>query len=350
MREKRSIDELTIEEIEKYLAIRKRQEREAKLKRMERSGRVVKTPPPPPIPAFPPEAALPPIAPPVPAQAPAPANGTPAANGAPPQFEDEPAGDLGYERPDKDRFWKSFVNQSLLLVEVLAVAGIVFLGYQMFTGIQKLQRESAAAQAEAEAQRKASIPTMIPTPQIQVDQVVLPGGHTSPTSSGGAHFNYDEIPANLLPIVQTQLLQPVVSRPPQTAETALEVSIPKLNMNSSPIIQGTDWEALKQGVGQLQNGVNPGDSNGNLVLSAHNDIYGELFRYLDKLEAGDEFTIRTQTKVYTYRVTGKSIHEPTDVAVLNPRGGPTATLISCYPYQVDNKRMVVFAVRVDTSL
>src|SRR5258706_11640819 len=41
MRDKRSVDELSIEELEKILAIRKREEREKRLDRMKRSGRVV---------------------------------------------------------------------------------------------------------------------------------------------------------------------------------------------------------------------------------------------------------------------------------------------------------------------
>ena len=41
MRDKRPVDELSIEELEKILAIRKREEREKRLDRMKRSGRVV---------------------------------------------------------------------------------------------------------------------------------------------------------------------------------------------------------------------------------------------------------------------------------------------------------------------
>src|SRR5688572_4781228 len=41
MRDKRTVDELSIEELERILAIRKREERQGKMKRMERAGRVV---------------------------------------------------------------------------------------------------------------------------------------------------------------------------------------------------------------------------------------------------------------------------------------------------------------------
>jgi sortase A len=346
MRDKRPVDELSIEELERILAIRKREERQGKLKRMERAGRVVASevqPPPPsflqpPTPVIPTTNAIPaPVSRDVEAALPI----TPT-----PQFDDE-VRETVYKAPNAknaDRFWKSFINQSLLLVEVLAIVGLVFLGYQMFVSTTTLQQETANAQALADEQRRATIPTLAPTPQLQLDDFVLPGGHII-TQTGEIRFNYDEVPANLIGLVQTQILQPNIVRPVQTAESALSITIPKINVDQT-IVPGIDWEALKLGVGQLMNGVNPGDDDGNLVLAGHNDIYGQVFRYLDELEPGDEFTIRTQTQVFTYRITGTEYVEPSDVSVLQPRGGATVTLISCYPYQVNSQRIIVYAERV----
>jgi sortase A len=340
MRDKRPVDELSIEELERILAIKRREDRQQKLDRMKRSGRTVSEnngvkqhPAPDAILAGPavPIAAL--------ETKTAPPNSLP-------RFEDG-LDDFSAVDPERDRFWKAFVNQALLLVEVLAVAGLLYLGYTLLQSIGKLEQETANAQQMADEQRIAAMPTIAPTPQLRLEQVVLPGGHTPPTSPGGPQFNLNEIPSNLLPVVQSQLFQPQISRPPRTDETALRLIIPKLDLDSS-IVQGTDWEALKQGIGQLQNGIDPTDDQGNVVLSAHNDIYGELFRYLDQLEAGDRLQVQTQTNIFTYEVTGWDIYQPTDVHVLDARGGATLTLISCYPYQVDDKRIVVFANRVDT--
>ncbi|MBI5668885.1 MAG: sortase [Chloroflexi bacterium] len=350
MRDKRPVDELSIEELERILAIRKREERQKNLGRLERAGRVVAEKPatvaltPNLSPGGRGENVLPSPVPEGNASKPANGNGS-----AAPAFEDD--GEADYRPTGKgadERFWRSFVNQSLLLVEVAAVIGLVFLGYQMFTNISALQKETASAQAMADEQRRAGIPTLAPTPQLQINQIVLPGGHTPPTAPGGAQFNYAEVPSNLWSLVETQVMQPIAFRPPPTEETALELNIPKLNVDQT-IVQGTDWEALKQGIGQVQNGANPGDERGNLALAAHNDIYGEFFRYLDKLEAGDEFYVRTKTKIYTYRVTGWEVVKPTDVHVLNSTGNPTATLISCYPYGQNTKRIVVYAERVGES-
>ena len=337
MRNKRTIDELTVEELEQALVIKRREERQKKLDRMRRSGRTVETP----VNGgkqHPPQAVV--LAT---AQA---VKSTPLDNAGAPRFVDAPEA-VAAPDPERDRFWKSFVNQALLLVEIAAVVGLVYLGYMLIQSIGSLERETAEAQRMAEEQRVAVLPTIAPTPVLRIDNVVLPGGHTPPNSPHGAQPNLNEIPPNLQPMVQSQLFQPVISRPAQTDDTALRLIIPKLNLDQT-VVQGTDWEALKQGVGQLLNGVNPGDESGNVVLNAHNDIYGELFRHLDQLEAGDRFQVQTRKAIYTYEISEWKVVEPTAVEVLEFTSAPTATLISCYPYQIDDKRIVVFARRVDS--
>lgn len=368
MRDKRPVDEIPIEELERILAIRKREARQVQLERMKRSGRVVGEP-------EPVRKAPPPVEQPAAsngdngkAEPSQPANGVelPAmiveataqpSNGATdkplppvsamPRFEDDPD-EIDYTgKKQSEQVWRRFVNNSLLLVEVAAVFGLIFIAVNLFGAIDLLERETRSAQQMANATRQASIPTLEPTPTIRrLDEVVLPGGHIF-TEDGGVMPNFDEIPSHLLPMVQSELFRPVISRPPQTAETALNVSIPRLNLDES-IVQGTDWEALKEGVGQVLNGANPGDDTGNVVLAAHNDIYGELFRYLEDMEPGDRIQIQTERRVYTYVVTHWDIFDPTDVHVMEDQGRPTLTLISCWPYRVSDRRIVVFAERVDT--
>jgi len=107
-------------------------------------------------------------------------------------------------------------------------------------------------------------------------------------------------------------------------------------------VQGDGWEQLKKGVAQNIGSADPGES-GNVVLSAHNDVYGELFRFLDKLQAGDQVILYTQQRQYTYVVDNTVIVEPTQVEVMAQTPNPTVTLISCYPYLIDKQRIVVFA-------
>ncbi len=83
---------------------------------------------------------------------------------------------------------------------------------------------------------------------------------------------------------------------------------------------------------------------GNMVLSAHNDVFGEIFRDLDKLKTGDTIILFTNLRTYTYVINQKSIVQPSQVEVMSPTSDSVVTLISCYPYMVDNSRIVVSAV------
>ena len=122
----------------------------------------------------------------------------------------------------------------------------------------------------------------------------------------------------------------------------LRTAEPEPHQRLRPVVQGDGWEQLKKGVGQNAGSANPGQ-NGNVVLSAHNDVYGELFRYLDKLAPGDQVILYTQQRQYVYVVDRTAVVEPTAVEVMASTGSPTVTLISCYPYLVDKQRIVVFA-------
>ncbi|MCX6066880.1 MAG: sortase [Chloroflexi bacterium] len=52
----------------------------------------------------------------------------------------------------------------------------------------------------------------------------------------------------------------------------------------------------------------------------------------------------TSARQFTYVITGTQIVEPTRVEVMAASPNATVTLISCYPYLIDNQRIVVSAV------
>ena len=177
-------------------------------------------------------------------------------------------------------------------------------------------------------------PTFTPTPLVMA--VVLPSGHTPPNATGGARPNEAEIPEHLRPLVQNLATVPLPTPGP---EQAIRLQIPAINIDA-PIVQGDGWEQLKKGIGQHAGSADPGKT-GNMILSAHNDIFGEIFRNLDQLKNGDQILVFTNTCTYTYLVVDSRIVEPIDVEVMAPTSQATLTLISCYPYLVDNKRIVV---------
>jgi sortase A len=221
--------------------------------------------------------------------------------------------------------FRRILDGSLLLVEVAAIVGFLFILFNGVNLIRELNQEVAAALEQ---------PTLTPTPLIVA--IVLPSGHTPPNLAGGTRPNEAEIPDHLRPLVQSLAEIPVPTPGP---EQATRIQIPAIGIDA-PVVQGDGWEQLKKGVGQYVGSVNPGD-DGNIVLSAHNDIFGEIFRELDQLKPGDQITLFTNQRAYNYVIVDNKVVEPTAVEVMDQTEQPTVTLISCYPYLVDDQRIVV---------
>jgi sortase A len=227
-------------------------------------------------------------------------------------------------------FKRRWFDRLLLGVEVLAVLGLAGLLFNGFGLLRTLNQEVVAA-----LRQEQDTPTSTPI----ITAVVLPSGHTPPSAAGGAQFNEAEIPEHLRPLVQSLANLPAPTPGPQQA---IQIDIPAIGIHNWPIVQGDGWEQLKKGVGQHIGSANPGE-NGNVVLAGHDDVFGEVFRDLDKLQPGDQVILYTMQQQYIYLVTETRIVEPSQVEVMNPTSDPTVTLISCYPYMVDNRRIVVFA-------
>jgi sortase A len=310
MPDRRSVDELSIEELERILAIRKRQAREATLRRLQGEGRLVD------------------VERPSPAANPGVSGETVNTAGARYRVADPDA--TADVRRRRAPVWRTWRDRLLLLVEVGALVGLVL----VIVGIEQTRRELNRDVAIA---RDANRPTPEPTPLLTA--VVLPSGHKPPTDSGEPEPNLDEIPAHLRPYVQS-----ITPPPPPTPGPGqpIRLDIPALNLIGKPIVPGTDWEQLKKGVGHHPGTANPGE-RGNLVLAAHNDIFGEIFRDLDRLRPGDEIIVHTLDRTYRYVVAETRLVEPTQIDVMNPTSEPTVTLISCYPYLIDTQRIVVIA-------
>lgn len=291
MPRRKAPEELSVEELRRLLIEKRRGARRERLEHFKRTGRVVDVEPQP-------------IAPVV-----------DTLEGS----SDQPQVQVSTRRRIFDRL--------LLAVEVLAVMGLVGVLISGLGILRELNEEVASALIQE---------TFTPTPLVMA--VVLPSGHTPPDAFGNTRPNDAEIPEHLRPMVQSLANLPI---PTPAPDQAIRIQIPAINVDA-PIVQGDGWEQLKKGVGQNIGSANPGQ-NGNLVLSAHNDVYGEIFRHLDRLAPGDQIIIYTQQRQYVYVVERTVIVEPTAVEVMAPTGSPTATLISCYPYLVNKQRIVVFA-------
>jgi sortase A len=372
MRDKRQVDDLSIDELERILVLRKREARQDQLRRLGTVGRRVPMPSPidvPPEPLFSPpqqhEAAedLPPVEPPV----------TYDITDDVPRFEDEIEAEVKERRkkerpsppPAQPAAWDPYArvprrratwDKVLLLVEVLAIVGVVGVlavgGYLLIVEndrIAAIEQKSASIQREAAAMQ--ATPTLMPDLQVRLSDYVLPGGHYSPDATNGqGAFNLDELPASVRPVAMAQLMAPQAERitPQPNSPIRIVIDTSRVKVDAS-VFGGDDWYQLIKGVGHYSGSANPGE-NGNMVLSAHNDILGETFRDIQYLQPGDEIRVQANdNRWYTYVVYDKQVVNPTDVWVLQRGREPIVTLITCHPYRVDNKRMIVFGKLVQNA-
>ena len=166
----------------------------------------------------------------------------------------------------------------------------------------------------------------LPTATLQPAEVLLPAGRTSPTATA------------------TSTVTPVPSATPgatPVSPTGVRFVIPAIGVDA-PMVEGDDWESLKSGIGHRIGSAWPGE-NGNVVISAHNDVYGAIFRDLKNLRPGDLVYVYTPKGTFRYEVLFTRLVLPTEVSVTNPTRQPILTMITCYPPYVDTHRIVVTA-------
>lgn len=315
MSDRRTVDELTIEDLEQILIVKRRQARTERMRRLQEIGRL-------PVESALPHEDLATLA--------VGARGSgvlvePEARGRR-TFDLEPLrgkrqGKERRKRPARSR-WGGLRDKMLLLLEIGALVGLVAVLSISVLNLKSLNDEYAEASLAA--------PTAIPTP---LGGGILPGEHAPPEEPGS-------VPTHLRGLVEGETLPPVaIPTPGPEAPTRVVVAAIEVD---ALIVAGDSWEQLKLGVGHHPGTANPGE-RGNMVLSAHNDIYGEIFRHLGDLELGDEVVVYAGERPFRYIVTAKQIVEPTEVSVLASTTKPVVTLISCYPYMVDTHRIVVIA-------
>ncbi|MFQ5408903.1 MAG: sortase [Anaerolineales bacterium] len=106
------------------------------------------------------------------------------------------------------------------------------------------------------------------------------------------------------------------------------------------------WHGLSAGLGEA----------GNTVLNGHNNVFGEVFRFLDQVVVGDVLNVYSGGQLHAYRVTESLIlaerDQPIEVRQENakwiaPSDDERITLVSCYPYQSNSHRLIVVAQPVD---
>ena len=266
MVDRRPVDDLSIEELEQVLRVRRRELRHGRLRRLAEVGRMAEDPP------------------------------VSVSNGADaPELDSHAVADTDNQRVSSGagRFaaveyestltaetsassvavgGKSRISvvrdRALLGLEMLALVGLVTILIGSLSNLRTLNEEVAQAR---------ELITPAAPPLIQVS--VLPGSSAPPTS------------ANDIPVAYRNLVKPMppMQVPTPAPQRPTRIVIPAIDVDAT-VVHGDDWEDLKKGAGHHIGTANPGE-RGNMVISAHNDVFGEIFRYLENVELEDRITV-----------------------------------------------------------
>jgi len=200
---------------------------------------------------------------------------------------------------------------------------------------------------------------------------IVSGGQSTPRSSGrnitppltmpqpalSSSVDSEPVAAPSVELAPTPTLE---MPPPQPTPT--HITIPSLAVDANIVdvgitptrIDGQDvyiWDVAAYAVGHHFSSANPGEGE-NVVLSGHDDWQGEVFRDLYKLKKGDGIMVRAGDKTWSYHVdsllllqeVGVPLEQRLDNALyIGTTGDERLTLVTCWPYGVDDYRLVLIA-------
>ncbi|MET9885384.1 class E sortase [Streptomyces sp. NPDC006430] len=151
--------------------------------------------------------------------------------------------------------------------------------------------------------------------------------------------------------------QPADEPGPPRGQAFAEMYVPRFGPGwNKPVLEGTDTELLKKGLGHYEGTARPGGT-GNFSVAGHRRTYGDPFKDFPELRTGDAVILKDATTWYTYTVRGGPLRTlPSEVGVIDPvpRRGPFAgpgrylTLTTCDPEWGHSHRLVVWAELTQT--
>jgi sortase A len=121
---------------------------------------------------------------------------------------------------------------------------------------------------------------------------------------------------------------------------------------SLPIYHSTGANVLQVGIGHLEGSSLPvGGESSHCVITGHRGLPSSvLLTDLNRMEPGDDFTLRVLGRAFTYRVDQIRTVLPNDFSELEIIPGKDyCTLLTCTPYGINSHRLLVRGERVDVE-
>lgn len=212
---------------------------------------------------------------------------------------------------------------------ILLIPGLLLLGYW---GWAHADRWVAERQAEAELDRLlAAAPAAggatagIPEIEGEVLPARLPGedGEEGEADEGSGEAREAPGTEAARAVAPAAVPAPAPSGPPPLGR----LEVPRLGL-SAIVMPGTGRRTLRRAVGHIEGTALPGEP-GTVGLAGHRDSH---FRPLERIAPGDEIVLTTPAGEFRYQVGWTEIVRPEEVDVLDPKGEPYLTLVTCYPF------------------
>jgi LPXTG-site transpeptidase (sortase) family protein len=190
------------------------------------------------------------------------------------------------------------------------------------------------------------LPTADLPPKATTIKTVKPAPTYKSTSVSFASALPHLTPTRLI-IPAIELNAPIIA----TKRVNLEINGQSVTTWAVPDTFAAGWHYTSALPGQI----------GNTVINGHSNVYGEVFRYLERLQQNDEIIVYVDDTAYHYHVTDRYLLEEENLSwefrtkniqLTMPTEDERLTLITCAPYPRNTHRLIVVALpaQPDSSL
>jgi sortase A len=295
-----------------------------------------------------------------------------------------PTGTTDVEPGDpKRRFGYQLIGTLLIAVGLLTIAltvGILAWRGHQHTAETQAFLNRVSTPSVIPATRAANQPPATPFPST-VSGALVPDTARTPTANVATRAaqpvatTSDGKNRSLIAAAPVNAPAPTSAAPPNEGGTpapppppkprmpaATHLSIPAIRVDSDIIDVGVSqieingqkafiWDVAPYAVGHNFSSANPGEGE-NIVLAGHDDWQGEVFKNLYKLKKGDEIMVQAGDGEKKYHVDeilllpeiGESLEKRVqNASFIGTTGDERVTLVTCWPYGVDDHRLIVIA-------
>ncbi len=263
--------------------------------------------------------------------------------------------------------------RGLRALALLTMAALLLAAGSLLWHGQRRFLEALAAAAVSTAQATASVMATPSPPAPSIAPRGVPTFEPTAAVEATAEISFVALQPASTPPPTPQAARPIASReversrelrsphsattrpPDRIVATSIGLDAPVVPVRSRLVEENGEvtevWEVADYAAGWHEGSALPGQL-GNIVLSGHHNIKGQVFRQVERLKPGDLVVLYADGRAFHYVVQLKMIvkekGEPPEVRRENARWiGPfpdeRLTLVTCWPYASNTHRVIVVA-------